>query len=653
MRRGSRGVKRRCRPLDGRSESPPSVRTPGVTAGGAAGWMARNILPTTAVLKNLQRIGASLLIIVATLAVYWRAQFDGFVWDDTALVLRDPLIRSWRLIPEGFRHFLFIDATASNFYRPLQRLTFTADYALWEFFPKGWHLTSVYVHIAAALALFFLVEKWLGKERRALALGVALVWAVHPLHTSAVTYVAGRADPLAALFGFGAIALGLASLEGGRRARLAACGAALGFLGALLSKESGVAALLIWFAMLAWRRVPRAFFLKWIAAAALVLGVYGGLRFSAQKVAPPDDKPTPVAVRPILAARAIAEYAGLIVAPVNLRMERDVSTTPRGNPAQNVAQARLREYQTLLGLALVAGLAVWWRWSRRAAPEAALALLCAAIAYLPISNLFSLNATVAEHWLYVPSAFLFIAVAVTFREIAVPRIALRVVLGAWTVWLGVRTWERQADWLDEQTFFRHTIADGGDSARMHVNLGRSEAAQGRDEAALEEFREALKRDPKQPIAMLGFAAESIRLRDFPGARAALDRAAHFPQVTAEVAQLRGALEFIEHKTDATPAMKAAADAAPWNWTFRKRYLSALDQTGHPDVAARELRAFLQQQPFRGDSWKMLGDLLSRTHQREAAAGAFDEAMRLDVHDAEARERARILAETARAQGSAP
>ncbi|MGI8436377.1 MAG: hypothetical protein ACR2NX_05670 [Chthoniobacterales bacterium] len=44
---------------------------------------------------------------------------DGFVWGDTALVLRDPLIHSWRLIPESFQHFLFIDATASDFYRPV------------------------------------------------------------------------------------------------------------------------------------------------------------------------------------------------------------------------------------------------------------------------------------------------------------------------------------------------------------------------------------------------------------------------------------------------------------------------------------------------------------------------------------------------------
>ena len=58
------------------------------------------------------------MLLLTVAAVYAPAALNGFVWDDTALVLRDPLIRSWRLIPEGFNHFLFVDATASDFYRP-------------------------------------------------------------------------------------------------------------------------------------------------------------------------------------------------------------------------------------------------------------------------------------------------------------------------------------------------------------------------------------------------------------------------------------------------------------------------------------------------------------------------------------------------------
>ena len=62
----------------------------------------------------MKKIFAVLLILVAVFASYAPSLQDGFVWDDTALILRDPLIRSWRLIPEGFNHFLFVDATAAN-----------------------------------------------------------------------------------------------------------------------------------------------------------------------------------------------------------------------------------------------------------------------------------------------------------------------------------------------------------------------------------------------------------------------------------------------------------------------------------------------------------------------------------------------------------
>src|SRR5438552_9026404 len=106
----------------------------------------------------VKKIWAALILIAVVFISYAPAVRNGFVWDDTALVQRDPLIRSWRLIPEGFRHFLFIDATASNFYRPIQRVSFAVDYALWDLSAGGWHLTSIYLHIAAAIALFFLVE---------------------------------------------------------------------------------------------------------------------------------------------------------------------------------------------------------------------------------------------------------------------------------------------------------------------------------------------------------------------------------------------------------------------------------------------------------------------------------------------------------------
>ena len=532
-------------------------------------------------MKNLQRLGAILVIIAATFLVYWPAQRNGFVWDDTALVQRDPLIRSWRLIPEAFRHFLFLDATASNFYRPLQRLSFTGDYALHDRNASGWHLTSIYAHLAAALALFFLAEKLLAPTvGRGWACAIALLWAVHPLHTSAVTYISGRADPLQAFFGFGALALALHGLDGGKGARFATVTAALCFLGAMLSKEAGIVALLIWFVLLAWRRAQRAVWLKWLGLSAAVLTVYAGLRFTAESRPPPRDDPTPFVVRPILAARAVAEYAGLILAPVNLRMERDV-TSGVGLLQEREANAQRREWQTLLGLGLITGLVFWWRWARRGVPVAALSLVAAFVAYLPVSNLFSLNATVAEHWLYVPLAFLLVAGALSLRKVTAHSRALAaafgVVAAAWAVWLGARTWQRQPDWRDQRTFLTRTIEAGGDSARMRVNLAQLESAEGRDDLALEQFRMALTLDREQPFAQLGAAAVLMRVQKFDAAASLLEKAAKHPALAAEASYLQARLRAVTTGVDDPKPLREVALQAPNHWPGWRRYFAALER----------------------------------------------------------------------------
>lgn len=626
-----------------------------------------------------------MLIIAATFLVYWPALRNGFVWDDTALVLRDPLIRSWQNIPEGFRHFLFLDATASNFYRPIQRLTFVADYQLFGFgAPAGWHFTSILVHALAGVGLFLVAEKLLTLStatrlsvaaQRAVALGVAVLWVIHPLHTSAVTYIAGRADPLAAMFGFAGLALGLASLQPRARIWWWRIGAALGFGLAVLSKESGITFTLIWLLVLAWRRPGWRVAGLWLALLAVVIGGYCALRFTAAKTPPPVAPPVPVAVRPILAARAFAEYASLIVAPVTLRMERDVSTKPQADYAATMQNARLREYQTLAGALLLVGFALWLRFAARRVPVAAFCLGAFALAYLPISNVFSLNATVAEHWLYVPSAFLFLAATLTLlalkgtaeahwseatgpaetrgqrrgdgkgdepsasssplRASAPPRLILTAVLIAWVLALGARTFLRQEDWRDQRTFIERTIAAGGASPRMLMNLANVESGAREHEKAVALYREALRQSPDQPIIWLGFANVLARQRDVAGARAALAHAESSPLLVVESGQLRALLDEEELGKDRGDALRSAIQHAPQSWGARKGYVDYLLQRGDKTAAIGELRGFLEAYPFRAETWRLLAAQLESAGRNDLALNAYREARRRDVRDEEA------------------
>jgi Flp pilus assembly protein TadD len=612
-----------------------------------------------AVLKNLPRPVVVFIIIAATFLVYAPALRNGFVWDDTALVLRDPLVRSWVLIPEGFRHFLFLDATASKFYRPMQRLTFVADYQLYAFSkPWGWHLTSIGVHAAAAVALFFLALKIMDTAQGAAdwgktpndrwALAAGLVWAIHPLHTSAVTYVSGRADPLAALFEFSGLALGLASLEGaGRASWTRAIGAAACFLAAMLSKESGLVVLLIWFLMLAWRRAPWRVIGQWMAIAACITGIYCALRLTAENTPPPASSGTPAVARPILAARAWAGYAALLVAPVNLHMERDVGTHPGKDASATLHSARMLEYQTLAGVLLFGGFCFWWWRSWRNAPGAALCLSAFIIAYLPISDLLPLNATMAEHWLYVPSAFLFIAALITLRDWlpgapAAGRVAVRFIGAAWYSFLVFRTADQQHFWRDQRAFITHTMAAGGDTARMRMNLGALESSEGRNDLALMRYREAVERSPDLPIVWLSYASVLLRARDFEGARHALEKAEASPMFAAECAQTRAVLEHLQTGADTGDMLRKAAEVAPRNWPVRQRYVEYLMERGSLEAALHELRGFIEAHPFRGESWKLLGTLLERMGKPDLALTAYEQAAELDVHDEESRNALRRL-----------
>ena len=588
---------------------------------------------------------AALIIVVAVFASYAPAVRDGFVWDDTALILRDPLIRSWRLIPEGFNHFLFVDATAADFYRPLQRLSYTLDYAAFAFRPGGYHLVSIFWHAAAAAALLLFAEELLlafGMEqrtRRWIAFLAALIWAVHPVQSAAVVYISGRADPLAAAFGFFGLYLILRSMRAlGRPKLFFLIGASIAFLLSALSKETGLIfpLLALVFSVLRKNWID---IWKTVAIGAFVGAIYFSLRAGAEHIPPPTlSAPAPALVRPIITARAVAEYAGLVVFPLNLHMDRDVETQPTGFNEASLARAAWRELQTLLGILLVAAAIYWMVRAYKRNGTAFACLLFAALTYLPVSGIVALNATVAEHWIYLPSAFLFLAVAVeitSFMEKRSPRrwttAFATALLLSWLAFLSARTFIRTFDWKDQRTFLERTIASGGESARMLINLGGLELSEGKLEDAAVHLHAALKKKPDQPLALINLAAVALKQNDFKTARQLLTRATQMPLVGAQVYDLLAVLEFREHGHVDLMRMRLAARIGPPDWSIEKRYVRSLDEAGGTAAAISELQICLRTQWYRAESWQLLSELLAKAGRAEEATAALWRAQTYDIH----------------------
>jgi protein O-mannosyl-transferase len=585
------------------------------------------------------------LLALVVLGVYAPALRNGFVWDDTALVMRDPLIRSWRLIPEGFQHFLFTDATASNFYRPMQRLSYTLDYAVWGFWMAGYHLTSIVCHFLAAVALWLFSTELLRAfgtsetKRRVLPLMAAVIWAIHPLHNAAVAYVSGRADPLAAMFGFAGLWLGLLSLRAnGRRVWLLTfiCGVAL--LLSALSKEAGLIFLPVWLAIIC-SRSNRQALLRAAVVVAFVCVSYGSLRAPAHHIPPPQlTAPAPPLARPIIAARAFAEYTALIFAPVHLRMERDVETHPWGSARDSVTYSAWRELQTVAGVLLFGGFIYWLLRERRRDPLVFLCLALTLLTYLPVSGLVPLNATAAEHWLYLPTAFLFLAftsVAARFfkHSFAVQpalRLAGATLVIAWALFLGGRTFTRSFDWRDQRTFFESTFAQGGDSPRTLINLASISINDGKLDEAKTRLEKALAKQPDQPIALLNLGTVAIKQNDFATARELLLRAKEHPLVAAQAYEALAILRNKETGEVDLARLRLATRTGASNWAIEKRYISLLHEVGATDRAIAELQKCLTTEWYRADSWQLLAQLLAASGKREAAAAALAQARAYDT-----------------------
>ena len=587
----------------------------------------------------MKKFAPALLLALFVFAAYVPALRNGFVWDDTALVLRDPLIRSWRLIPEGFQHFLFTDATASDFYRPIQRLTYTIEYGAFAVRPWAYHLTSIVCHLGAALALLLLAGELLrafGVEqgtRRIVAWVATLAWAVHPVHNASVDYIAGRADPLAAIFGFLGFYFAVRGEREGNRWRW--LGLATGFfLLSALSKEMGLIFLLLWLGVVVLRKNWKGL-LRWSVVVAVVATVYLSLRMPAEHVAAPTiHAPAPLLVRPIIAARAFAEYAELMVAPINLHMDRDVETRPNGFNQESATNTAWRELETLLGIALIAA-ALWWIVRlRRREPAAFALIMLAVVAYVPVSGALLLNATIAEHWLYLPTAFLFLGAALAtvplFRRPAAAKFLIALV-SLWIGGLGVRTFIRAFDWKDQRTFFERTIAAGGDSARMLINLAGVEMNEGDLSSSKKHLLEALAKDPDQPLALLNLAAVAIKGEDYKGAHECLDRAEKMPLVEAQSYELRAVLENKELGKTNLLRMRLASRTGPPNWQIEKRYIKVLDESGANAAAIAELQSVLQREWYRAESWQLLSALLAKSGHRAEASAALERAEAYDVH----------------------
>lgn len=425
---------------------------------------------------------ACVLIAVVGLLTYANSITGEFVWDDVSSVLIHQDVKDPNRVAQLFQKDQHAFGRGDgSFFRPLLSLTFMIDYQIAsigrspadlagipKISPVVFHLTSIAWHIAAALALFFLLRAF--RAPYIIQWAVAAVYAVHPLHTEAVAYISGRGDSMAAAFLFTGIALAAGMSAGRDGVIFRSLLIGLCVLAASLSKESGmmIVPLLIWTACcLGMVSKPRkgepslVLRLAPLATSAAALLVYFMLRRNAVGGAGDDGgTTTALSQRLVETLQSLAMYGKLMVLPTNLHMERTLDGVPMWYAGVGA----------MLLVGLLALLIVSWR---RGDTRITMACGLFLIAWFPISGIIPLNAPLAEHWMYVPMAgVLWVAGEWIHRgAMAWGRpLAAPVFAGIAVLILLPMSVERNADWRNNVTLFEATLRENPSTLRVRQNL---------------------------------------------------------------------------------------------------------------------------------------------------------------------------------------
>jgi protein O-mannosyl-transferase len=529
------------------------------------------------------------LLLAGTALAYQPAVHGGFHFDDWGSIQANMHLRA----PDATA----LPALASLLgpSRAVTELTFAHDYRAVGLDPLRYHVVNLLLHLVASVLAFVYARGLLlrvGHPRAVpVAVVVAGVFALHPIQTQAVAYLAQRAEVLASLFylaclvlldaaasrgwtlrGLTAWAGGLVTWVLGMGAKTIAITAPAAFLldQAVLGREAGPTAPNL--ARRAGRALVLAAPLLLLAAWSVTihLGTFAatpqaGVGFQATATAPWQYFLTQWRVQWL--------YLRLLAWPDGLALDRTFEASQALDGRTALAGA---------GILLVLGLAVWlWRRAERARGDvpaervAAFGILFWFLVLLPTSSVMPVLDLAVEHRVYLASLGPILAVVVGAEALlrrflpgpAATRAGAALAAAALLA-LGVGLLGRARVWSSEETLWADAAEKVTDNARIFTNLGLALQGKGDLAGAEAAYRRGLPlaRHPLH-IVMLArnYGGLLENLGRFPEALAILERAL---EVSPDHAELRAnravALVQMGRHEEALVDAKAAVEKAPGN-----------------------------------------------------------------------------------------
>ncbi|KAJ8675843.1 hypothetical protein QAD02_011629, partial [Eretmocerus hayati] len=403
-------------------------------------------------------------------------------------------------------------------YRPLCVLTFRWNYMIHQLDPMGYHLLNVLLHVGVCLLYFRTCLMFLPDLASFMS---AMLFAVHPIHTEAVTGVVGRAETLSSLFYLAALVTYTKCCRSKRSTGWRSLIMSMFFVfTAMLCKEQGITAtaVCVLYEIFVVQRVRaldivlavksafegRKIALTWssegtkrLTAVTLVTFSLLILRLNVMGSKLPVftrfDNPASVASTPtrqLTYNYLAAVNFRLLFLPIDLCCDWTMGTIPLVESLLDVRNlATLATHATIIGLLITAVLTR----SRQTSVIIIMSLAMMIIPFLPASNIFfPVGFVVAERVLYAPSMGFCMLVGYGAQILCekskkLSTILLLTLLAAHAT----KTFVRNYDWVDEYQIFMSGLKVNDRNAKLFNNVGHALESQGRFTEALNFFNMAV------------------------------------------------------------------------------------------------------------------------------------------------------------------
>lgn len=445
-----------------------------------------------------------MLVVAATaLAACFAGLGNQFTSDDVPLIQNNAQIHDLQWV-EIFASPYWPRPFSQDLYRPIASLITALQHAAGAGTPMIFRVVSCALYAGACIAVFRLASRLVRPE---VSLGVALLFAVTPLHVEPVALATGQSEIIVALI---ATVMMIRYVDARRRGSLTLRDwliLGLLYVVAALSKENGLVlpALLVATEACLFGAETRKGAMRALVSGFAALAVVGALVIAIRtlvlrgNVVGSFTAETLVGLsignRALTMLAIVPEWARLLAWPAHLRIDY--------SPAEFVASHSFGWHEALGAIIVAAVAAAIW-FARKRAPVVSLGLLWCAIGLLPVSNvLIPTGVLLAERTLLLPS----VGVALTLGGIVEYALTLRpasqslikglaLACGIVVVAGLVRSAMRQRVWHDAHSLSIASVADAPRSWRVQRSFGETMFDLGRTDEGLAAYQRAIKVAPE-------------------------------------------------------------------------------------------------------------------------------------------------------------